>query len=49
MKIFTHNFVIYRDGWVFEWEPKEPQGYINLGEIFEIALCLMILYLVFFK
>lgn len=25
MKIFTHIFVIYHNGWVFKWEPKEPQ------------------------
>lgn len=25
MKIFTHKFVIYRNGWVFKWEPKAPQ------------------------
>lgn len=44
MKFFTHVFVIYDNGWKFEWEPKEPQKpfdmikQISLLVIYGVAL-----------
>ncbi|AUR83265.1 TMhelix containing protein [Vibrio phage 1.032.O._10N.261.54.F5] len=33
MKIFTHTFVIYDRGWVFRWEPKQPQTPYDIIQI----------------
>lgn len=32
MKLFTHVLVIYQNGWVFKWEPKETQKPLDIAK-----------------
>jgi hypothetical protein len=45
MKILTHNLIIYRNGWRWEWEKKRDNGVINIrvGDLFFWALIVLIL------
>ena len=47
MKILTHKYVIYDNGWQFKWEEKEP-CHLTIP-CRELILWGVIIYLTYFK